>query len=59
MRLLMDINDVADTIGVSTKTVRRWVKAGKLIPPLPFPGKWRWTRESIAEWLEARGGETK
>lgn len=53
MRLLMDINDVADAIGISTKTVRRWVQTGKLIAPLPFPGKWRWTRESIDEWLEA------
>lgn len=35
------VNHVADIVGVSTKTVRRWIESGKLIAVRPGPRSMR------------------
>ena len=46
--------EVGDLIGKSPDTVVRWMKSGKLPPPVPTKGWLCWQREVILEWLGKR-----
>ena len=61
---LLDVNDVADMLNVSVKTVYGWVY-DKRIPHLkPSRSIWRFRRSDIEAWLDgqavpARGNRAK
>lgn len=46
------VKHVADIVGVSTKTVRRWIDSGKLIAVRPGPRSMRIPGHVVAELLE-------
>lgn len=48
---LMRMAEVAALVGVSVTTWRRWVQHGKAPAPVALPGKPRWLRSAIVEWL--------
>lgn len=53
----MDTVEVAALVGVSTKTIRRWVRLGNLFPFVPLPGSghdYRFLRTSVLEWARNR-----
>jgi excisionase family DNA binding protein len=54
MSALMTAREVADLLGVSTETVLRWVRQGKL-PAIRLPGgAIRFRRDEIEAWLTER-----
>ena len=53
---LLTARDLASYLRVSPRTVQRMAAAGELPPPVPIsPGRSRWRRGDIHEWLD-RGG---
>lgn len=51
--LLLSVDQVAEMIGISRRTVWRLV-SGKEIPlPIKLRGNTRWRRKDIDEWVEA------
>lgn len=42
--------EIAPIIGVSYRTLQRWIKAGKL-PAKKVGGRWKITEKSLFEWL--------
>jgi hypothetical protein len=54
IRTCYTINDLAERLKVNSKTVHKWMAAGKLPPPLPFPRCHRWDVESFERWLAAQ-----
>ncbi len=51
--------DVAKLLGVSERTISRYVKAGTFPPPvLPF-GRPRWPQRFVHDWLEKTGEEAQ
>jgi excisionase family DNA binding protein len=54
MTALMTAREVADLLGVSTETVLRWVRQGKL-PAIRLPGgAIRFAEHAIEAWLAER-----
>lgn len=51
---LMRMAEVAALVGVSVTTWRRWVQHGKAPGPVDLPGKPRWLRSALLEWLAGR-----
>jgi excisionase family DNA binding protein len=49
--VLLDIDQFAALLGVSTRHLRRLVDAGKAPQPLRLGGCVRWNRETVAGWL--------
>ncbi len=45
----MPVVDAAEQLGVSTKTVKRWLLAGKIDGRKNFSGKWLLNRDDVAE----------
>jgi excisionase family DNA binding protein len=53
MSALLTAREVADLLGVSTETVLRWTRAGKL-PAIRLPGgAIRYQRDELDQWLAA------
>jgi excisionase family DNA binding protein len=52
----IDINAVADMLAMSHQTIRDWVHDGIFPRPLAIGRKWRWNREELLAWIEARKG---
>lgn len=51
---LLTARHVADLCGVSTETVLRWTRAGR-VPAIKLPsGQIRYRREAVQEWLNER-----
>jgi excisionase family DNA binding protein len=51
---LLTARHVADLCGVSTETVLRWTRAGK-VPAIKLPsGQIRYRGEAVQEWLNER-----
>lgn len=53
---ILTVREVGDILGLAPKTVRRWIKAGK-ISAIKFPGSgggWRIRHEQLDEWLKKR-----
>lgn len=48
--LQMSARDVAEVLGVTERTVVRWLKSGEL-PGLRLPNQWLVLREDLREWL--------
>ncbi len=48
---LMTIEDLADYLKVSRRTIYEWLKTRK-IPALKLVGQWRFRKDKIDAWLE-------
>jgi len=48
---LMTIEDLADYLKVSRRTIYEWLKAHK-IPALKLVGQWRFRKDKIDAWLD-------
>lgn len=58
-RDLLTIEAVAARLGVSSRTIHRWAKAGKFPKPDRVLGRTVWTTDSLNKWEESRliGGD--
>ena len=56
---LLTIEAVAARLGVSSRTIHRWTKAGKFPNPERVLGRNVWTTTSLNKWEESRliGGD--
>jgi len=54
---VIGITGLANLLGVSTVTARKWLRDNKnrLPKPLPTPGRRRWSREIVLSWLRNGG----
>jgi len=50
---LMTIEDLADYLKVSRRTIYEWLKQNK-IPAVKLIGQWRFKRDKIDAWIENR-----
>ena len=50
---LLTINDVAEILKISQRSIWRLVASGKLVAPLRVGGSIRWKREDIREWIDS------
>ncbi len=48
---LMTIDDLADYLKVTRRTIYEWLRHNK-IPALKLVGQWRFKKEKIDEWLD-------
>jgi len=48
---LMTIEDLADYLKVTRRTIYEWVKHDK-VPALKVVGQWRFRKDKIDAWLE-------
>jgi len=48
---LMTIEDLADYLKVTRRTIYEWLKTNK-IPAIKLVGQWRFKRDKIDAWLE-------
>jgi excisionase family DNA binding protein len=53
MKSLLTVSDVSKILNISEKTVRRWIKAGKLTY-IKMGSEIRFKPEHLEEWIEAR-----
>lgn len=51
---MISASELADSLGVTTRTVHRWTCDGKLPKPLKVGGIRRWRRSTIALWQQER-----
>lgn len=49
--LLLTVKEVAEMIGVSSRTVWRMRSSGELVPPIHVRGSIRWRRDEIERWI--------
>jgi excisionase family DNA binding protein len=53
--VLLNIDDVAELLGVSVATIYRWRSLGENCPPaFKIGGSVRWSQEAVDDWLEAQ-----
>lgn len=50
---LMTIEDLADYLKVTRRTIYEWVKHNK-IPAVKLIGQWRFRKDKIDAWIETR-----
>lgn len=50
---LMTIEDLADYLKVSRRTIYEWLKYNK-IPAVKLVGQWRFKKDKIDAWLEKK-----
>jgi PTS system nitrogen regulatory IIA component len=50
---LMTINELADYLKVTRRTIYEWLKNRK-IPAVKLVGQWRFKKDKIDEWLEGQ-----
>jgi excisionase family DNA binding protein len=49
----LSLSEVANRIGVSERTIQRWVAEHKFIRPVTGAGmQWRFNRQKVAEWIK-------
>jgi excisionase family DNA binding protein len=54
---LMTIDDLADYLKVTRRTIYEWLKQEKL-PAIKLVGQWRFKKEKIDAWLEGQSRQT-
>ena len=47
----INIEEVAEYIGVSPVTVRYWLRSGKILPGIRVGRQWRFRIKEIDEWI--------
>jgi predicted DNA-binding transcriptional regulator AlpA len=50
--LLISVRDVALMLRISTRSVWRLYRTGKLIAPVKIGGSVRWRREELQRWID-------
>lgn len=56
---LIDVHAVAELLGISPRTVWRWVERGRLPSPARLsPVVLRWDRTNLVRWLADRAGSS-
>ena len=50
---LMTIEDLADYLKVTRRTIYDWLKHNK-VPALKLVGQWRFRKDKIDDWLESQ-----
>jgi excisionase family DNA binding protein len=50
---LMTIEELADYLKVSRRTIYEWLKCNK-IPAIKLVGQWRFKRDKIDAWIEKK-----
>lgn len=53
VQLLLNVEQVAEMLNCSTRTVRRLAETGKMPRSLKLGALLRWKRVAIQEWIEA------
>ena len=53
-RRMWNLSETAEELGVSTKTIHKWLKAGIFPRPLRVGKVWRWKPEEIEAWMRER-----
>ena len=49
---LLDINELAEQLGISVATIYRWRSEGQDMPhAMKIGGRVRWTQDSVDSWL--------
>lgn len=56
-RLILYGDEVAAMLGISTKTLRRWVGDRKFPPPMKTPGEARWSRLVVERFVNEVNGD--
>lgn len=49
--LLISVNELAQMLGVSTRTTWRHNSSGRIPSPIPVGGLMRWRRQEIEDWI--------
>lgn len=53
MGKLLDINEVADQLGVAPQTIYRWRTEGRDMPNgIKVVGRLRWRQETVDAWID-------
>jgi excisionase family DNA binding protein len=52
---LLTIDDLAEMLRVSTRTLRTWRHEGELPPAITIGGALRWRRADVDAWLAKKG----
>ena len=52
--MLLNVRQVAETLGVSERSVWRWSATGILPPGIKIGASVRWSEESIRQWVTKR-----
>jgi excisionase family DNA binding protein len=55
---LLTLTEAADILQVSTRTLQRMIRSGKL-PALKVGGQWRVRGELLRQWVENREGSAR
>jgi predicted DNA-binding transcriptional regulator AlpA len=51
----LDVNDVAEQLGMSVATIYRWRSDGTDMPrAFKVGGRVRWTQQSVDDWIDAQ-----
>jgi excisionase family DNA binding protein len=50
---MLDLERVAELLGISTRSVRRFSDAGSMPPPVRLGKRCLWPRETIEEWVRS------
>ena len=53
--VVLFLGDVARILRCSTRTAERLNRADRLPKPLPIPGRPRWARDAVVQWLGVGG----
>lgn len=59
MSNLLSVQQVAEKIGVEARTVRIWIRDGKLAAIKLPNGDWRMKEEFLDNWLDKRTAKAK
>ena len=55
MSRLITINDVAERVGVSKRTVYRWINEGNFPTPMELSARIRkWTEQEVEDWIKKK-----
>ena len=54
----LDVNDVAEQLGMSVATIYRWRSDGTDMPKaFKVGGRVRWTQQAVDDWIDAQIAE--
>ncbi len=55
--LLLSLREVADVLGIGLRSLHRHIKAGRFPRPIRIGGTRRFSRKSIAQWVDSQSKE--
>ena len=57
--MLMNVQEVAEALGISERSVWRWSATGVLPPGIKLGRSVRWSEETIRRWIARREREAR